>query len=125
MSQNQNTREPIHPKNDAWMVANFGRVPKVTPISFKKTDEERRQLNKLSRRARKGPNSNNEWHPDNSLEHRLTIHVKNQVTIDKNKFKTTYSCMCQKADILLILNLHNIKKDQIVKIYWNGKIQSI
>ncbi len=114
--------EPIRPKDDNWMVNHAGRAPRLVPISFKKTSEERKQWQKVhSSRTKKGPNADSTVRPDHSLARRLTVHVKNQVTINRNKFKTTYTCICKEKDIQIALNAWNIKKTDIVKMYWFGK----
>lgn len=116
--------EPIQPWNDAWMVIHANRPPKLVPISFEKTAEERKQLKKVHK-SKSGPHSDGTIKFDHSIPRRLTVHVANLVTHNKNKFKTTYSAMCQFKEIDSILQAFYIKKEHIVKMYWNGKPVSI
>ena len=52
---------------------------------------------------------------------RLSVSVKNTVTIDRNKFPTTRSQYCSLYQIDDVLNNWKVRKEDITKAYWGSK----
>lgn len=106
----------IDTKNDALMIQENLRSPHFIEPNFSKTKEEKLALKKVKNNYT--PRA--ERFKTESKIGRLTIHVMN--LLGKKDFKTTYSVIIDKNEIVSYLNSHNIKNDNIVAMYFAGKM---
>lgn len=90
-------------------------APQITPISFKKTIEEKKEIQllktKYSPRGAKLYNKPN-WG-------NVVIHIKNKER--KKDFKTTRNAYINIHDIMTFVNSCNVKKEDIIVTYFKGQ----
>ena len=111
---------PVNPSNDSEMIREGLRVPpfEQDPEWHKKTEEERKKLSVIPKikglRASKTPIK------EDPIKRRLTVYLKNPTK--SPNLKTTYSEKIESYKLYGYLNMTFGKiKDQINKIYYNGK----
>lgn len=113
---------PIRPNDDEWMVREGLRQPKVVKYNFAKTKEEKAQLAAAKLEQKTGFSRPMKKKPESKeLPKRLIVYVRNISTEHRNKFKTTYSFLCQKEDVKYTIE-SNLNIEFVTKVYFGGKL---
>jgi hypothetical protein len=109
-------KSKIKPLTETQRIELGLRKPFLEVISFEKTKEEKEEIKLLRKKVKFEMTIKD----TKEILGRLVVHVKN--TTKSNTFKTTYNIMIYKHDISTFLEVNNIEKKDIIKIYFNNKI---